>query len=117
MSGLAELSAVLVDCADPTALAGFYRSVTGWEVTYDDGDYVYLGSGPIQLAFQRIPDYRPPNWPDAGKHFHLDFKVDDVEGKTAELVALGATKPAFQPGEGKYVVLTDPEGHVFCIMN
>lgn len=115
MTALADLSAVIVDCADPTALAGFYHSITGWEITYDDGDYVYMGSGPIQLAFQRITDYAPPTWPDPRKHFHFDFKVDDLDAKTAELVKLGATKPEFQPGEGKYVVLTDPEGHAFCI--
>ncbi|WP_425551018.1 VOC family protein [Actinoallomurus oryzae] len=26
-----------------------------------------------------------------------------------------ATKPDFQPGEGRRTVLADPEGHPFCI--
>lgn len=27
----------------------------------------------------------------------------------------GAIKPDFQPGEGRWTVLADPEGHLFCI--
>jgi hypothetical protein len=35
---------------------------------------------------------------------------------TAELLALGATRPEFQPGNGDWVVLADPAGHVFCLV-
>jgi hypothetical protein len=30
-------------------------------------------------------------------------------------VTLGATKPDFQPGGGDWIVLQDPEGHLFCL--
>jgi hypothetical protein len=30
-------------------------------------------------------------------------------------VKLGAVKPDFQPDEASYVVLADPEGHLFCV--
>ncbi|MDP9868313.1 MULTISPECIES: VOC family protein [Streptosporangium] len=111
----AELTAIIIDCAAPKALAEFYQNLTGWEVTYSDDDSVYLGDGPIQLAFQRVAGYRGPGWPDAAKHAHLDFKVTDPEAATRDLLALGATKPDFQPGEGRWTVLADPEGHLFCI--
>ncbi|MGV9599186.1 hypothetical protein ACWDR1_21195 [Streptosporangium sandarakinum] len=32
--------------------------MTGWEITHVDDDTAYLGDGPIQLAFQRVEDYR-----------------------------------------------------------
>ncbi|MGP4028774.1 VOC family protein [Actinomadura sp. 3N407] len=115
MTALAEPTAIIFDCADPKALAEFYRKATGWDVTHGDDDSAYLGNGPVQLAFQRVPGYRRPGWPDAGKHAHLDFKVADVEAATGELVALGASRPEFQPGEGEWTVLADPEGHPFCI--
>ena len=50
MSAPAALSAVIIDCADPAALAAFYRQVTGWDVTDGDDDFVYLGDGPVQLG-------------------------------------------------------------------
>jgi predicted enzyme related to lactoylglutathione lyase len=116
MSPLATLSTIILDCADPGALAEFYRKATGWEVASADADFVYLDNGgPIQLAFQRVPDFRAPAWPDAGKQAHLDLKVADIDSAVAELTAAGARRPAFQPGDGGWVVLTDPAGHPFCV--
>ncbi len=115
MSALATVSTIIFDGADPGALAEFYRKATGWEVASADDDFVYLGNGgPIQLAFQRVPDYRPPAWPDSAKQAHLDLAVADVETAVAEFVAAGAARPGFQPGDG-WVVLTDPAGHPFCV--
>ncbi|MEU9048101.1 MULTISPECIES: VOC family protein [unclassified Kitasatospora] len=111
----AELTAITIDSADPRALAEFYRKVTGWDVAQADDDFVYLGQGPIRLAFQRVAGYRGPSWPDTAKHSHLDFKVSDLEVAAKELLAAGATRPEFQPGEGQWTVLADPEGHLFCI--
>jgi Glyoxalase-like domain len=45
MPALAQLATMVIDCADPGPLAEFYRVVTGWEVTYRDGDCVPLDTG------------------------------------------------------------------------
>ncbi len=116
MSVNAELTAIIIDCAAPKELAEFYRHLTGWEITSGDDDYAYLGEGPIQLALQRVADYRGPGWPDVAKHAHLDFRVTDLETTVENLLALGATKPTFQPGGDQWTVLADPEGHLFCLM-
>ena len=31
-------------------------------------------------------------------------------------VVVRATRPGFQPGGDSWVVLTDPEGHAFCLV-
>jgi predicted enzyme related to lactoylglutathione lyase len=117
MSALAEITTIVIDCADPGPLAEFYRTVTGWEITYRDNDCVQLGNGGrIQLGFQRVDGYRPPSWPDVAKHAHLDLKVNDLGRAVTEVVAVGATKPEFQPGGDEWVVLADPEGHPFCLI-
>ncbi len=116
MSSLAELATVVIDCANPDSLAAFYRAVTGWEVKYRDDDYVLLSGGAIQLGFQRIAGYRPPVWPDPAKHAHLDFNVNELDHVVKALLAIGAGKPEFQPGAAEWVVLTDPEGHPFCLV-
>jgi hypothetical protein len=116
MSAPAQLTTVVIDCADPMPLAEFYRTLTGWEVTHSDEDNVYLGGGgPIQLGFQRVEGYRAPSWPGPAKQAHLDLKVADVEQAVKELLTLGATRPDFQPGGDEWVVLADPEGHLFCL--
>lgn len=115
MPALARLATIVVDCAEPGPLAEFYRAVTGWEVTSKDEDAVYLGGGGVQLAFVRVDGYQPPGWPSAAKQVHLDFQVTDVEQAVARLIELGATKPEFQPGEGAWTVLADPQGHLLCL--
>jgi catechol 2,3-dioxygenase-like lactoylglutathione lyase family enzyme len=112
----AEISTIIFDTADPGALAEFYRRATGWETTSSDDDFVTLGNGgAIQLGFQRVDGYRSAGWPDPAKHAHLDLTVADLAEAEKELVGLGASRPEFQPGGDSWVVLRDPEGHVFCI--
>ena len=54
----ATLRAVVIDCADPAALAEFYRKLTGLDIGYSDDTYVDLGAGPVKVGFQRIEGYR-----------------------------------------------------------
>ncbi|MEV0383619.1 VOC family protein [Nonomuraea sp. NPDC050643] len=112
----ATLSSMVIDCADPAALAAFYAKATGWRVTGDDAEFRTLEGGPVPLSFQRIDGYQGPGWPDDGKHAHLEFTVPDVEAALKELAGLGATVPDLQPGGDDWTVLIDPEGHPFCLM-
>jgi methenyltetrahydromethanopterin cyclohydrolase len=116
MSALAKISTVVIDCGDPVRLAEFYSKVTGWEITHSGEDFASLGSGEHPgLAFVRIEGYRAPGWPDDAKHAHLDLTVSDLEEAAGLIIALGASRPEFQPGKDQWVVLTDPEGHPFCL--
>jgi predicted enzyme related to lactoylglutathione lyase len=108
-------SAVIIDSAEPGTLAEFYRELTGLTVTYTDETYTFLGDSGARIGFQRVAGYAPPGWPDAAKHSHLDFAVDDLPGTVRRAVGLGAKQPAFQPGGDDWIVLTDPEGHPFCL--
>lgn len=109
------VSSVVIDCADPVALAAFYAKVIGGQVTGSDPDFASVGGGAVSLAFQRVEGYQPPRWPDDTTHAHLDLAVDDLDGAVKELEALGATRPDFQPGGGDWLVFADPEGHPFCV--
>ncbi|MCP2246424.1 VOC family protein [Lentzea aerocolonigenes] len=115
MPALAQLTTIVLDCADPGPLAEFYRAVTGWEVTSSGEEYAYLGSDGVQLALVRVPDYRPPSWPGPDKQAHLDFQVADIDLAVKQLLELGATKPDFQPGGDEWTVLADPQGHLLCL--
>jgi len=109
---------VSVDCADPVALAAFYRHLTGWQLTDSSEEFASLTAGPAgpALAFVHVPGHRAPQWPEGDKRLHLDFTVADLARTVAGLLELGAARPEFQPGGDEWTVLTDPEGHPFCLV-
>ena len=118
MAGIARFSLVGIDCADPHALATFYSAVTGWPVEHDSGNWVQLRSDTgATIAFQLAPDHKPPVWPSADhpQQAHLDFDVPDLDVGEEEVLALGARKTEFQPGE-TFRVYLDPAGHPFCLV-
>jgi predicted enzyme related to lactoylglutathione lyase len=118
MEPIARLTAVVLDCPDPHKLADFYGELTGWEVEYDaEPEWVTLRSpSGLRLCFQEAPEHVPPVWPDpsAPQQVHLDLSVPDLDEAEARVLALGAIKPAFQPGE-TWRVYADPAGHPFCL--
>jgi catechol 2,3-dioxygenase-like lactoylglutathione lyase family enzyme len=69
----------------------------------------------------------PPNdagpllWLDEDDRTHLEVWTDSAEEQRAEverLLALGATRVEWEYPEGAYfVVLADPEGNLFCVIN
>lgn len=118
MTGIARFSLVAIDCADPHALASFYGAITGWPIDDVEADWVQLRSGGgATIAFQLAPDHQPPVWPgnEHPQQLHLDFDVPDLDAAEVEVLALGATKTEFQPGES-FRVFLDPAGHPFCLV-
>ena len=116
----ARLQVVALDCPDPAALAAFYAAVLGGEIEEggadgQDDDWVELVG--IPLAFQRVADHRPPQWPGAEhpQQMHLDLEVDDLDAGEAAVVALGARRHEVQPGT-TFRVFLDPAGHPFCLV-
>ena len=96
-TAVARLQVVALDCADPDALAAFYSAVLGAPVEHEhaEDDWVQLApTAGTPLAFQRVADYRPPEWPGAEhpQQLHLDLEVDDLDAGEAAVVALGARK-------------------------
>lgn len=118
-SPLAQFSVVALDCKEPRALAEFYSGLTGAPIKHVDRDWVQLDRiGWVALAFQLAPDHRPPVWPGEThqQQLHLDFDVSDIDAVEPEVLALGATKPAHQPGGTAWRVYLDPAGHPFCLV-
>ncbi|MFF7053678.1 VOC family protein [Streptomyces griseorubiginosus] len=114
---VAELGAVVLDCPDPRALAGFYAGVLGGTVE-GEGDWVDLKApGGQTLSFQAAPGFVPPRWPapDASQQFHLDLSVPDLDAAEKEVLALGATPLDTEDRSRSFRVYADPAGHPFCL--
>ena len=118
MPSIATLSGVALDCPDTLALARFYSDLSGWAVSSrSDDTWAQLETGRgWTLAFQHVDDYRAPVWPGQAvpQQYHLDFDVADLDEAERQVLGLGATKAAYQPGT-TFRVFLDPAGHPFCL--
>ena len=117
-SMIGRLHGIVIDCADPDPLATFYESLLSMRRVQDEADWVVIGDAPDRpgVAFARIPDYRPPTWPDGERpqYRHFDVRVDDLQLAEASVLELGATP---LPGGGEtFRVYADPAGHPFCLV-
>jgi predicted enzyme related to lactoylglutathione lyase len=114
---IARFPTFVYDCPDAGALAEFYAALLGWEVSPQDG-WVDLRPADRSscLSFQSVEDYRAPTWPsqEVPQQLHLDVVVPDLDTAEAEVLAIGATKAAHQPGT-TFRVFLDPAGHPFCL--
>jgi len=83
----------------------------------DDEGFVLLrprdGNGPnVSLDRVRSPLPIPPR-------IHLDLYADDQAGEVRRLIGLGATEVHWdkKPADADYVILADPEGNRFCVVD
>ncbi|MEW2144402.1 VOC family protein [Micromonospora vinacea] len=110
------IAAVVVDCADPRAMARFWSEATDWTLhgVTDQGARLRSakGVGPY-LEFVRTPDVKT-GW----NRVHLDVRPYPGDGPEAEaerLRSLGAT-PVDLGQDVPWRVLVDPEGNEFCLL-
>ncbi|MFE7778077.1 VOC family protein [Streptomyces sp. NPDC057445] len=115
---IATVGAVVLDCPDPRALAGFYAELLGGRVEAQSDEWVDLkGSEGAPLAFQAAPGHVPPQWPASGasQQFHLDLTVEDLDKAEAQVLALGAKPLDAEDRSRTWRVYADPAGHPFCL--
>jgi predicted enzyme related to lactoylglutathione lyase len=115
-----RIQAVCVDAHDPVALASFWQSALGWRRTAEDDDEIVLeppeaspedGIVP-DLLFLKVPDTKA-----AKNRLHLDLRPADQAAEVARLEALGAARVSVGQSEAvSWVVLADPEGNEFCVL-
>ncbi len=111
------IAAVVVDCADPPAMARFWGEAMDWTVREVTDDHAVLRSakdvGPY-LRFVRTPDVKT-GW----NRVHLDlrpYRGDDLEVEAARLRSLGAMAIDLGENDIPWKVLADPEGNEFCLL-
>ncbi|GAA0579080.1 VOC family protein [Paractinoplanes ferrugineus] len=111
------IAAMVVDCADPRAMAGFWGAATDW-IVHEVGDQEAVlrsakGVGPW-LRFVRTAEEKT-GW----NRVHLDVRPypgDDMRAEAVRLRALGATAVDLGDAEVSWTVLADPEGNEFCVL-
>ena len=113
-----RLVALCFDANDPSGLARFWSGVLGWEPTADPREGVTLL--PDDDAGFRIR-FVPSQAPKSGQnHIHFDLtstSLEDQQQTVAKALGLGGRHidVGQRPEEG-HVVLADPEGNEFCVI-
>jgi hypothetical protein len=113
---------MVIDAKYPSGLAAFWAAALGWEVGLDEPDeaavwpagYDYPGPEAVPLIFLAVPE------PKAVKNrIHLDLatqsKAHQIE-LVRRLRALGAVPVDLGQENVPWVVLADPEGNEFCVL-
>ncbi len=105
---------IVIDCADPEALAVFWAEALGYRaVGFVDPYFLLMPSTHTHppVILQRVPE------PKVGKaRIHFDLRVDDVPGEVRRLEALGARRIDVGQGDDvSWVAMADPEGNEFCV--
>jgi hypothetical protein len=111
------IAALVVHCANPRAMVGFWNDATDWTTHEVTDEFAQLrssdGVGPY-LEFVRSPD--PDGVP---TRVHIDLRPyagDDQSAEVARLLDMGAAQVDIGQGDAPWKVLTDPEGNEFCVL-
>jgi hypothetical protein len=106
------IKSVTFDCADLLATGEFWATAPGSDVDEDstpDRAWVEAaGWGGPSLWFRRVPE---PKVAKNRQHFDLRV-VGDLDAEVERLARLGATEVR---RDDDLVVMTDPDGHEFCV--
>ncbi len=111
------LENIVVDALDPVRLGTFWEELLGAERLSAGADALEtrlaVAGGPtLDLCLPRVPEPVPPN-----PRLHLDLAGGARQSEVVErALGLGATALDIGQGDVPWVVLADPEGNPFCVM-
>ena len=112
-----DLVALSIDANDPRRLAEFWGGVLGWEID-DAGDVLGLLPADDTGFRLRFPATDEPKV--GANQFHFDIRSESPEQQqstVARALALGGRHhDVGQLPEEEHVVLADPEGNEFCVI-
>ena len=104
----------IIAALDPVALGRWWCEALGWVVVGEDQHEFEIRPSPDQtpgLLFVHLDESKA-----AKNRLHLDFRPDDQAREVERLERLGATRADVGQGEQTWIVLVDPEGNEFCVL-
>ncbi|MGA2825007.1 MAG: VOC family protein [Streptosporangiaceae bacterium] len=114
-----RIQCLCIDSAEPARIAAFWQSALGWRRTFEKEDEVVLeppagtpedGIVP-DLLFLKVPEGKAVK-----NRLHLDLRPRDQAAEVARLEALGARRIDIGQGAVSWVVMADPDGNEFDVL-
>ena len=115
---MVAIGSIVIRVDDLQRQTEFWEAALGYvRREENDDDFVLLrpkeGVGP-NVSLDRVHSMLevPPR-------IHLDLYTDDQAGEVRRLIGLGATEVHWdkRPADADYVILADPEGNRFCVVD
>ena len=117
LARMLRVGSIVIRVRDLARQTAFWRAALGYVVDHASDDFVLLrpydGRGPnVSLDLARSERQLPPR-------IHLDLYADDQAAEIERLVRLGASRVEWRkrPADADYVILEDPEGNRFCVVD
>ncbi len=112
-----SVGSIVVRVDDLERQADFWEAALGYERGIERDDFVLLrprdGNGP-NLSLDQVPStvQIPPR-------LHLDLYTEHQAAEVERLLVLGAREVHWdkRPPDADYVILEDPEGNRFCVVD
>ena len=113
-----KIGSIVIRCYEFDRMLAFWQEALHYvpREPVDDGWVVLCypgGGGPMSL--EKVPEPFEP----IGKtsRVHLDLYTNDQEGEVERLIEIGATRyPRRYSPDEDFVVLEDPDGNRFCVV-
>jgi catechol 2,3-dioxygenase-like lactoylglutathione lyase family enzyme len=118
-----RLGTIVLGADDVERAIAFWSAALGYEpVRFPGEDNGFTILVPPSGEGTRVAIQRAETAADTHPRNHVDLVVDDATEQAAEierLVALGASRVAWDsyPADPDFVVLADPEGNRFCVVD
>ena len=112
-----RIGSVVIDCTDFDAMLAFWQEAlhyvtrepakSGWAILRDPT------GGSVNVSLNQDPERaQGRNW------LHFDLYTGDQKGEVERLLRLGAKRhPQVYEGDEDFVVLEDPDGNLFCVVD
>ena len=114
-----RIGSIVLNVKNAAQAAEFWREALGYRAAPTNPDFLVDGRGDPALHY--VSSTGPRLHLDGGDRTHLDLWVDNEEEQRAEverLISLGAHLVEWDyPDNADFVVLADPSGNLFCIVN
>jgi catechol 2,3-dioxygenase-like lactoylglutathione lyase family enzyme len=113
------IGSIVIRCRRFDEMLAFWQAALGYVMQAPPKDgWVILtdptGKGP-NISLDQVE--QPPPLGETSR-VHLDFYTDDGEGEVERLLALGATRYERETSpDDDFVVLVDPDGNRFCVVD
>lgn len=106
-----------MDANDVESLAKFWCEATDYKVA--DSYYPILAVLDADKPnYPRLLILQVPETKTAKNRLHMEFRTDDLKAEANRIVELGATLIEEREfGDTKWIVMQDPEGNEFCLVN
>jgi catechol 2,3-dioxygenase-like lactoylglutathione lyase family enzyme len=110
-----QIGAIVWGVRDLPRAIQFWSEALNYELRYEpDVDFAILvpkeGAEGLQFSLNRVTSPKP-------RRHHLDLFTEDRAGEVERLLGLGAKQAEwrYEPN-ADYVVLADPDGNTFCVI-